>query len=228
MSAGADIAILVPVKELSHTKTRLSPLLSGEERRRLAWVLLERVLREVARAQRHCRRVVVSNYAPAIELAEASGFEVIREARQISESDSVDAASTLLERQGVRGVLRVPLDLPLFRGEALQPLLEEAAAGRQAVLAPSRDRRGTNALYRSPPTLFPSRFGPDSLTLHEAEARRCGADVRVVSVEALELDLDDAADVAELFRRGISCPAVDYLASIDVAARLARMAREPA
>ena len=127
MSAGADIAILVPVKELSHSKTRLSPLLSGEERRRLAWVLLERVLREVARAQRHCRRVVVSNYAPAIELAEASGFEVIREARQISESDSVDAASTLLERQGVRGVLRVPLDLPLFCGEALQPLLEEAA-----------------------------------------------------------------------------------------------------
>jgi 2-phospho-L-lactate guanylyltransferase len=231
MTAAADIAILVPVKDLTRAKSRLSSLLSLEERRALAWLLLEGVLGAVAAAGGVGRRVVVTNYSPAIALARERGFAVIEEARQVSESASVDAASARLQDEGVAGVLRVPLDLPLIVASDVSAVLAaatEAVAESVAVLVPSRDRQGTNALYRSPPTLFPSQFGPDSLVLHERAARAVSSAVRVLPVPGLALDIDDPADVAELLRLERPCAALDYLRGLDVAERLQRAARAPA
>lgn len=228
MTAPADIAVLVPVKDLTRAKSRLSPVLSLEERRELAWLLLQGTLRAIAAAETGGPRFVVTSYAPAVALAGELGFAVIEEAQQRSESDSVDAASAELERRGLAGVLRIPLDLPLLAPGDLAPVLAAARSGASAVLVPARDRLGTNALYRSPPSLFPSQFGPDSLNLHERAARAAAADVRVLPIEGFALDIDDPADVAELLGRGASGPALDYLRSLDVAARLARVAREPA
>jgi 2-phospho-L-lactate guanylyltransferase len=140
----------------------------------------------------------------------------------------VDAASATLQREGMAAVLRVPLDLPLIRTADLAAVLAAAAAGAQAVLVPSLSGTGTNALYRSPPTLFPSRFGPGSLALHEQEARRVTAAVRVLQLASLALDIDDAADVRELARRGEPCPALDYLRALGIERRLADRPRETA
>lgn len=215
------LAVLVPVKVLDNAKTRLASLLTLAERQRLAWVLLERVLGELAGLPAGLRRVVVSSYGPALERAGTLGFQIIREESQRSESDSVDHASAVLEAQGIRGVLRLPLDLPLFTAEALAPVLAAAAAGQRAVVVPSRDGTGTNALYRSPPTLFPSRFGPGSRALHEREARARTERLAVLEVPALALDIDEPEDVAELLRLGVPCPAADYLRGLGVGDRLA-------
>ncbi len=225
MTGPGATALLVPVKDLTQAKTRLAPLLSAEERQFLATVLLEGTLEAVCALPGPLRRVLVTSYAPAAALAERLGMQVIREAEQRSESHSVDAASAALQREGVTAVLRVPLDLPLVRTADLATVLAAAAGGAQAVLVPSLDGTGTNALYRCPPTLFPSRFGPGSLALHEQEARRVTAAVRVLPLPSLALDIDDPADVEELVRRGEACPALDYLRSLGIAQRLA--ARPP-
>jgi 2-phospho-L-lactate/phosphoenolpyruvate guanylyltransferase len=230
MTAAASIAILVPVKDLTQAKSRLSPLLSLEERRMLAALMLRGTLEAIAAAGAPGPRVVVTNHAPAVALARGLGFGVIEEGPQVSESASVDAASAELERRGLAGVLRIPLDLPLLAPDDLAPVLEAAREGAAAVLVPARDRLGTNALYRSPPTLFPSRFGPDSLVLHERAARAAAraGEVRVLEVPGFALDIDDPGDVAELLRQGRACPALDYLRGLEVAARLERIARAPA
>jgi len=219
------IALLVPVKHLDEAKTRLAPLLAAAERRALAAVMLEGTLAVAGRLAGVARRVVVTNYAPAIALARAEGFEVLREERQRSESDSVDAACALLAGEGVKAILRLPLDLPLLKGEDLAAILDAAAAGAPVVLVPSLSGTGTNALYRSPPALFASRFGPGSLALHEEQARRHGAVPRVLALESLALDIDDEDDVRELARRAVPCPALDYLRSIGIGARLAARQR---
>jgi 2-phospho-L-lactate guanylyltransferase len=228
MTATGPVALLVPVKDLTRAKSRLAPLLSLAERRELAWRMLRGVLAALAAARHDGPRALVTSYAPAAALAREHGFMVIDEERQESESASVDAASAHLERAGVRGVLRIPLDLPHLGADDLAPVLRAAAEGCSAVLVPSRDGTGTNALYRAPPTLFPSRFGPDSLGLHQRAAQAAGASVRVLPVPGFALDIDDPADVAELVRRGTPGAALDYLHSLDIATRLKRMAREPA
>lgn len=222
------LAVLIPVKDLSQAKTRLARLLSVEERAALAGIMLAGVLEAVSRipaalAGDRLRRVVVTAHAPAAELGRRLGFEILAEQRPRSESASVDRASALLEAEGVSGVLRIPLDLPLIAAADLERLMVPIQEGCAAVLVPSLSGTGTNALYRSPPTLFPSRFGPGSLALHEQEARRRARDVRLLPLESLALDVDDPDDVRELVRRAQPCPALDFLRAHGIEERLAHL-----
>lgn len=223
-----NIAVLVPVKELGQAKSRLAALLAPEERRRLATLMLEGVLAQVARLPPRFGRVLVSSYPPALALGRAAGFETLIEGRQRSESASVDEASAELARRGVTGVLRLPLDLPNLEADDLLEVLALAEEGHEAVLVPSRDGSGTNGLYRAPATLFASRFGAGSLALHEEAARHSARRWRVLALQSLALDVDDPGDVEEVLRVGRTGPVLAYLHEIGVAARLAGMRRQGA
>src|SRR5438067_10572050 len=104
--------ILIPVKDLSHAKQRLVPLMTQEERTRLAWTMLEGTFAAAARVRNADRIAVVTLYQPAIALAESYGMEVIIESEQISESVSVDFGSREAQKRGAASVLRLPIDLP--------------------------------------------------------------------------------------------------------------------
>ena len=219
------LAVLVPVKDLSRAKTRLARLLSEAERAELAGLLLAGVLEAIARlpdtaAGDTLRRVVVTAHVPAADSARRRGFEVLPEPAPVSESESVDRASALLEGEGVRGILRIPLDLPLIEASDLARLVVLGRNGAVALLVPSLAGTGTNALYRAPPTLFPSRFGPGSLALHREEARQRGVAAQIVPLASLALDVDDPEDVLLWLQRKRSSPALEYLQSLRIEARL--------
>jgi 2-phospho-L-lactate guanylyltransferase len=214
------IALLVPVKNLAQAKTRLAPLLTAEERTQLALTMLRGTLQALSGIRAAQRKVVVTNFEPAMHLAATLGFAVMREGEQRSESESVDAASLALEQAGMQTVLRIPLDLPLIHRADVEAVLAAGQQGAAAVLVPSASGTGTNGLLRSPPTLFHSRFGPGSLALHEQEARRATPAVRILPRESLALDIDDEDDVREFLRRNVPCATRDFLRGIGIEARL--------
>ena len=78
---------------------------------------------------------------------------MLHEDVQTSESASVDWASSLCSASGITGLLRLPCDLPLVRGEDIDALLAGAPDQPAAIMVPSRDGTGTNALLRAPPAL---------------------------------------------------------------------------
>lgn len=192
-------AILIPVKEFREAKKRLAPHFSSAERAELAEAMCADFF-EVVAATRCVERVfVVSKEPGALARARERGWETISEDRQISESDSVDAASRYCAAQGVQALLRLPIDLPLAEPQDVEAVFrkfdEKFDGAPAAVLIPSKDGTGTNALLRMPPGLFPSRFGPNSFALHLAEAERCGARVCVLRNARLELDIDELEDL---------------------------------
>ncbi len=195
-------ALLIPVKDSTNAKTRLAGLLSPEGRRRLARAMFEDVSRAVAGALKPDRIVMVTSFAPAIERARELGWDVLIEESQASESASVDWASRMLAKRGFEVVMRLPADLPLVRAEDIDALLSVQLELPGALIVPSRDGTGTNAMIRTPPTLFPSRFGPNSLSLHQQEAARVGVECAVVKNTRIALDIDEPADVALLFDKG--------------------------
>jgi 2-phospho-L-lactate/phosphoenolpyruvate guanylyltransferase len=188
-------ALLIPVKDLRHAKQRLAALFTREERTALAEAMLDDFY-AVIRATRGAERIIlVSSHEAAIERARGYGWEVIREASQISESASVDAASRWCEDHRITSLLRLPIDLPLLQPEDVDWLLQHARPGPSMTIVASRDGTGTNALLRTPPTLFPSHFGSNSFPKHLAEARQLGAHCTVLRGPRLEMDLDDEADL---------------------------------
>src|SRR2546429_7902441 len=93
-------ALLLPVKDLRNAKKRLIGVLTPEERFSLAETMLADTVRAVQGVRRIEKVFVITNYAPAMQLAEENGWEILREEQQISESHSVDAARSEERRVG--------------------------------------------------------------------------------------------------------------------------------
>ncbi len=196
-------ALLLPVKDLNNAKKRLIGVLTPEERFGLAEAMLKDTIRAV-QGVKHAEQIfVVTNYKPAMCLAEDRGWEILQEGQQISESDSVDAASRLCELRGVTGLLRVPLDVPLVQASDIDELLAVECEEPALVIVPSRDGLGTNAILRMPPALFPSHFGMGSFAKHVGEAERIGARVILRRSPRLEMDVDDEADLRVLLKNDL-------------------------
>jgi 2-phospho-L-lactate guanylyltransferase len=197
-------ALLLPVKDLNNAKKRLMGVLTPEERFALAEAMLADTIRAVRGVALAERIFVVTNYEPAMRVAQENGWEILREERQISESDSVDAASRICEDRGVTALLRVPLDVPLVQSSDIDELLAVQCEEPALVIVPSRDGLGTNAILRMPPALFPSHFGEGSYAKHVGEAERVGARVILRRNTRLEMDVDDEADLRALLKYDLS------------------------
>ena len=214
-------ALLLPVKDLTNAKKRLIGVLTPGQRFGLAQAMLADTMRAVRGVRRAEKIFVVTNYLPALRMARENGWETLREERQISESDSVDAASRICEAEGVRAVLRVPLDLPLIQPDDIDDLLALEFESPALVIVPSRDGTGTNAILRTPPTLFPSHFGNGSFAKHLAEAGKAGARVMVRRNPGLEMDVDDESDLRALLEHDLGATeTARWLDQSGVAARL--------
>jgi 2-phospho-L-lactate/phosphoenolpyruvate guanylyltransferase len=197
-------ALLLPVKDLRHAKQRLASVLTPDERFGLASAMLADTIRAVRGVRQADRIFLVTNYDPAMQAARENGWEILREERQISESVSVDAASRECQERGVTSVLRLPLDVPLVAASDIDELLAVEFAAPAMVIVPSRDGTGTNAILRTPPTLFPSHFGAGSYAKHCAEAERAGAQILRRRNPRLEMDVDDEGDLRALLRHDLS------------------------
>jgi 2-phospho-L-lactate guanylyltransferase len=213
-------ALLIPIKDPANAKTRLADLLSVDERRRLAWAMFEDVSRAIADAQKPDRIVMVTSYAPAIERARELDWDVLVEEEQISESASVDWASRILSERGFDVVMRLPADLPLVRAQDIDELLSIELASPGALLVPSREGTGTNAIIRTPAALFPSRFGPNSLALHKQEAARVGVECLIVNSGRIALDIDEPGDVELLLEEEGGASTAAALVEMNIVERL--------
>jgi 2-phospho-L-lactate/phosphoenolpyruvate guanylyltransferase len=197
-------ALLLPIKHLRNAKQRLAAVLNPQERFALAQAMLADTINAVRAVERAGAIFVVTNYEPAAEMAAQNGWELLREQEQISESVSVDWASRICAERGVTALLRLPLDLPLVRATDIDELLAMECTAPSVVMVPSRDGTGTNAILRTPPTLFASHFGPDSFAKHRREAERVAAKLIVQRNVRLEMDVDDESDLRVLVQHDLS------------------------
>jgi 2-phospho-L-lactate guanylyltransferase len=194
-------AILIPVKEFTQAKKRLSPRFPPEARAALAAALCEDFFAIVGRVRNADRFYVVSKEPVALLLASERGWSTIIEREQYSESQSVDVASRICAGDGIQALLRVPADIPLTEPEDIEAILAEwRGSSPAAIIVPSHDRSGTNALLRAPPTLFPSHFGRGSFARHLKEAEKARAPISIVENARIARDIDEIEDIEALAR----------------------------
>jgi 2-phospho-L-lactate guanylyltransferase len=98
------------------------------------------------------------------------------------------------------------VDLPLAGPLDIENIWRALPESPGIVIVPSRDGDGTNALLRTPPSLFPSHFGPGSFAKHLGEAEQCGARVQILRNEKLETDIDDWDDLRALRGAMVAAP----------------------
>jgi 2-phospho-L-lactate guanylyltransferase len=199
------VSALIPVKGFRNAKQRLSPLLGAADRELLAEAMFRDVLREVTRARELEATFVVTGNDRVAAIATAMGAAVIHEPSETGETGAVDFARLELKRAGREAVLILPGDMPLVRASDIEQVLAKVPDGATApfaLLVPSHDRLGTNALLLAPPDVIKLRFGYDSFTYHLSQVSARGLPLRFFENEAIALDIDEPQDLRRFLAVG--------------------------
>jgi len=199
------VSALIPVKGFRNAKQRLSPLLDAADRELLAEAMFRDVLREVTRARGLEATFVVTGNDKVTKIAAALGAAVIHEPAETGETGAVDFARLELQRAGREAVLIIPGDMPFVRASDIEQVLAQVpddATAPFALLVPSHDRLGTNALLLAPPDVIKLRFGYDSFSYHLSQVSARGLPLRFFENEAIALDIDEPKDLERFLAIG--------------------------
>ena len=198
-------ALVVPLRNFSTAKTRLSDSMSGPDRMTLARVCAERVLR------RHvaCDRIVVCDSDEVETWSSELGVESIRVTSTGLNASLEEALSTIRIRHP-------DLDLIIAHGDIIDPSgLDDVITGRKylssserahlddalpnVVIVPDRRRDGTNVLRLDREALekWTFEYGSGSFDRHLRQARSRELRIDIHLDDGLALDVDVPEDLTD-------------------------------
>ncbi len=193
-----SVFVIIPVKKLDEAKSRLSSLLSDNERREFCLEMLEDVLATVKTTRPICRTVVVS-VDPTV-LQAAKRFEVVSLMEsQPGLNQAVSEAISWCVQNGAKSTLILPADIPSVTPRDLNRIL---SLGKEAgvVISPSRSGDGTNALLLTPPNTLPTFYGKHSFPRYIKEASKRAISFRTIELPRIALDVDTVEDLADFVK----------------------------
>lgn len=204
---------IIPVKPLRYGKSRLSDILTPDERAQLTTKMLRRTLQALNNVPGIFRTLVISRDPVALKIAREYDAYTYGEGDKQDLNVALTRAAHIAAAQEASGLLIVPADLPLITVEDLEMMLAGVAPTmsrsrardysngtirfhhpRTIAICPDRKKGGTNALYVSPPLGFTFRYGEGSFDRHLEEAKRLGMKSRIVHAPGLKFDLDTEED----------------------------------
>ncbi len=194
-----SIHAIVPVKVFRKSKFRLSPILSAQDRVQLTIAMLTDVLSALGRVPRIRSVTVVSADKGARKIAMRCGANFLWEGKRRGLNKGVRLAITNSERIGASAVLVMHADLPLITSREIHKFLMESRRYSMAI-TPSKDGRGTNALFLRPPQAILPVFGKNSFRRHLSSARWKGIPRKVLRFRGISFDVDVPRDLVELMR----------------------------
>ena len=224
MSAG-DIWIVVPVKRLSHAKTRLRDVLTGAERALLAQTMLRDVLGVLRRVRGLAGALVVTDDPDVTHIAAALECEVVPEGGEAGLNAAVMRGVARLERERQSGVVVLPGDVPLVTQDEIERVLL-ALHEWPLVLVPAKRDGGTNLIASRRPGLLVPQFGEASFQRHLSDARARRIEARVLNVPGIGSDVDNPCDLVEHAVSDRNTLTSELLRRMDVIGRV--RAAEPA
>ncbi len=215
----SGIFVIIPVKKLSEAKSRLSPLLSENERKEFCLKMLEDVLAAIAAKRGIYKTIVVSRDPRVLQVAKKFHVFPYRE-NQSGLNQAISEAIDYCISMDAEATLILPSDIPLVSSEDVSKILafDETSS---VVICPSRGGNGTNALLLNPPKAIIPLYGENSFQRYINEASKQGISFRVYRSPRIALDIDNVEDLADFFALNAEkTRAYRFLAEIDVPGRL--------
>jgi 2-phospho-L-lactate guanylyltransferase len=186
---------IVPVKPLRRGKSRLSKILSEDERANLNQHLLTHTVDTLKAIPEIEHVLVISRDPAALSLARDHGARTVQENGTSQLNIALARATIVAKNYVTRGVLIVPADLPLLTPEDVRVMLDRAKDPPVVIVAPDRHREGTNALLVCPVGLIEYDFGPGSFQRHCERTIQAGARLEICELPSLALDVDVPEDL---------------------------------
>ena len=189
---------VIPVKQISQAKQRLSQLLSPEERRDFFSAMLEDVLSMMVKIDFFEKIILATNCSHAISIAGRHGITHFETGPDDGLNQAAGETVNHLLENGIRDMFLIPADIPLINEEEINSVLKAHPSAPSLTIIPSRDKLGSNCILLSPPSRMPLKFGPDSFFHHQEIAQTNGLKVNPMEFPGFGLDIDEPKDLFEL------------------------------
>lgn len=200
-------AAVVPVKQLSMAKQRLSTLLNEQERGDLFLAMLQDVLSILTKCQRIDRIYIITSDPTFSALAKEYNAEIIFENQPGGLNQAVTLAGKKLVKDGFSRMVFVPGDLPLLSTEELDKVLSfnikpslfskhpKNLSKNSITIVPSTNFNGSNCIVCTPPDCLPFSFGEQSYARHLKIAEDLNLDIQILHLSGIGLDIDSGKDL---------------------------------
>jgi 2-phospho-L-lactate guanylyltransferase len=195
-----SIWAIIPVKPLRLAKSRLSSILTPEERQQFAEAMLRHVLGVLNAVPQITGTLVISRDNHALALAREHGAKTVQESGAPELNVALMRATSIIRSWRSSAVLVLPADLPLISAEDVRNIIGMAEGDRAVVISTDRNKDGTNALFVRPPGLIEYSYGEGSFRRHGTQARDAGAEVSVYESLRMLQDIDLPEDIANYYR----------------------------
>ncbi len=186
---------VIPVKPLRRGKSRLSDVLTDDEREQLNKNLLSHSLKVLSEVPEIEQVLVVSRDTKALTIARKFGAKTVQEDGTPHLNIALNRAVAIATNLNSRAVLVLPADLPQLSKEDVLALLKLAKQPPIMVISPDHQGRGTNALLLNPAGIFTYDFGGNSFDRHIAQAEKLGIKVEICKLSTIARDLDLPEDL---------------------------------
>ncbi|MGL4306417.1 MAG: 2-phospho-L-lactate guanylyltransferase [Mycobacteriaceae bacterium] len=192
----SDIAVVIPVKQLSAAKTRLASYLSATQRRQLVLAMLSDTIHSALLLPRVNSVTVVTPDEKVKEHAHSLGVLVLDDPQPEVTTEQLNAAisyttHSIRKRMPITKIIVLQADLPALKSHELADAIESAQKLPISFVA---DHHGTGtAAYFDfdPNSPMNTQFGPESARLH----REAGAVELFGEWPGLRCDVDLASDL---------------------------------
>ncbi|MFB3886253.1 MAG: 2-phospho-L-lactate guanylyltransferase [Thermodesulfobacteriota bacterium] len=181
---------IIPVKDLDHTKSRLSSVLTLAERQALTLRILFKTIQAIESSGKVHEVLVLTPDDRVLSFAKGLHLLSLKDHGRGLNQALRKATSWAIDHH-FGAILVLPCDLPFLGREDIEGITRMGAAeDRVVVIAPDEERNGTNGLFMTPPGILGYCFGVDSFSRHQDQAFTRRVKVRIYSSPSIGFDLD--------------------------------------
>ena len=186
--------VIVPVKPLRRSKSKLANFLSEDERAILNLNMYENTLKVLQDIDIPHQILVVSKDTSVLSLARMYKAKTLQEDGESGLNIALKKSIQVIKAYAAQSVLILPADLPFISKDDIERVMKFTADRPYMLIAPDRKMSGTNLLFMSPPELIEFSFGPGSFERHVRQAQAQNAHIEVWKFGHAELDIDSPED----------------------------------
>jgi 2-phospho-L-lactate guanylyltransferase len=197
-----SLCVIIPVKPLKRGKSRLSSILSVEERTNLNKRMLTNMLNCLRDVTQVDNLIVISYDPSTLAIARDLGAKTVLESRITNLNRALRKATAAAKAFNATQVLILPADLPLINKEDIIRFIKHRGEPPEIIISSDYRQNGTNALLVNPIGVIDYDFGEWSFKKHIEQAERKKLRIDICDIESIKYDLDIPEDLELLRSKG--------------------------
>ena len=191
------IAAVIPMKNLHFAKSRLSTILTLQQRKNLAFFLLNTTIKTLKESQLIYEIIIVSSDKTIEKFSLENSLKFIKDSDN-GVNNAVILADHYCIDNDIDANIVIPHDLPFISAKEIDQICTISEKYPKCIIiCPSKRFDGTNILFRKPPNVIKTFYDDNSYMNHLKEAQKFNIPIESLDLDSLMFDIDTKEDLIE-------------------------------